>query len=248
MHPAAASGSAAAPAVFPRAGRASRPPGAGCCSTPRGASPSRWTAPRPRSPPRPLAGQRRRRRALVRPLLRRRRDRAGERRRRRAGLAHHHGLERAGEVLDGRRCHGGRLAEPSGDRAHGRRRRLRADRHRGTGRADRARRAQPSRPAVSGARPAVLHCRGRIVEEQRRGFGPGQARHRIGEPPRRIARPARAFAVGSKLARWVRHRRRIVPRRRTATGSAAARTSRCAAPARGPCCRRRESSHHAVHR
>jgi hypothetical protein len=45
---------------------------------------------------------------------------------------------------------------------------------------------------------AVLAPLYRIVEEQRRGFGPGQARHRIGEPPRRIARPARAFTAGSK--------------------------------------------------
>lgn len=42
---------------------------------------------------------------------------------------------------------------------------------------------------------ALPYC---IVEEQRRGFGPGQARHRIGEPPRRTARPARAFTAGSK--------------------------------------------------
>jgi hypothetical protein len=66
---------------------------------------------------------------------------------------------------------------------------------------------------------ALLCC---IVEEQRRGFCPGQLRHRIDEPPRGIARPARAFAVGSKLARWLRHRRRPAPRRRTAAGPAAA--------------------------
>ena len=61
---------------------------------------------------RPLAGQQRRRRALVRSLLRRRRPGPRERRRRRAGLAHHHGLERAVEVLDRRRHHGRFLAEP----------------------------------------------------------------------------------------------------------------------------------------
>ena len=57
-------------------------------------------------------------------LLCRRRGCAREHRRRRAGPAHHHGLERAVEVVDRRRHHGRPLAQPPHDGAARRRGRL----------------------------------------------------------------------------------------------------------------------------